>query len=198
MAKPDIKRVIEFHRLLNDFAAIERVIHVKRHGKHTLESDTEHSYNLAMMAWFLAEHFPHLDKNRVILLSLVHDIVEVHAGDTFAFADQELLDSKPAREAAAQKQLAAEWPDFPDMHAAIHEYELRQTPEACFVYALDKLMPMLAIYLNEGHTWHENGLTLERLNKEKQPKIACSPEVKQYWNELYDLLLKSPELLPKA
>jgi putative hydrolase of HD superfamily len=196
MAKPDVGRLIEFHRLLNEFAQIERVIHLKRHGKSELESDTEHSFNLAMTAWFIAEYFPELDKGKVIQLALVHDLVEVHAGDTFAFAEQAQLDSKAEREAAAQKQLTTEWPDFKGMHKAIAEYETRHTPEARFVYAMDKIMPVLTIYLNEGLTWHEKQISLERLHKEKMAKMTAFPEVLVYWEELYELLRNSPELFP--
>lgn len=197
MTKPSLKRIIELHELLDSFAAIERVIHIKRRGKFELESDTEHSYNLAMTAWFIADHFPEIDKDKVIKLGLVHDLVEIHAGDTFAFAEQEHLDSKAAREAAAQKLLAEDWKDFPDLHAAIQEYEERETPEARFVYALDKLMPMFTIYLNEGRTWHEHNLSLDRLHNEKKHKVQVSPEISPYVDELYELLLKSPHLLPK-
>ena len=198
MIKPDLQRLLDLHELLNKFAAIERIVHIKRANRQTLESDTEHSYNLAMTAWFIADYFPNLDKNKVIALALVHDLVEVHAGDTFAFADKELLDSKSDREEAARQQLIKEWEDFPDLHTQIEEYEARQSPEACFVYALDKIMPMLAIYLNEGHTWHQENLTLDRIHNEKSKKIRLSPEIAPYWEELYDLLINSPELIAKS
>jgi putative hydrolase of HD superfamily len=196
MAKPNIQRLIEFHMLLNEFAQIERIIHVKRRGKTELESDTEHSFNLAMTAWFLAEYFPGLDKGKVVQLALVHDLVEIHAGDTFVFAEQALLDSKAEREAAAQERLATEWPDFKGLHTAIAEYESRKTAEARFVYAMDKIMPVLAIYLNEGLTWHEKQISLERLHTEKMTKMAAFPEALEYWEELYELLRNSPELFP--
>lgn len=196
--KPSLQRLFEFHELMNEFAAIERIVHVKRHGKNIKESDAEHSYNLAMMAWFIVEHFPELDKDKVIRLALVHDLVEIYAGDTFAFAEQALLDSKVAREAAAQEELAKQWQDFPSLHEAITEYEERRSPEARFVYALDKVIPNIAIYLNEGHTWHAHKITVERLHQEKVAKVALSPEVKPYWDALHTLLLASPEYISSA
>ena len=198
MGKPTVQRLIEFHTLLNQFAQIERIIHVKRHGKHVLESDSEHSYNLALTAWFIAEYFPELDRDKVIRMALVHDLVEIHAGDTFVFADQEHLDSKSEREAAAQKQLASDWPDFPDLHQTIAEYEQLQTPEARFTYALDKLMPMFAVYLNNGYTWHDKNINLKQLDVEKRAKMSVSPETLPYWEELHQLLLKKPELFPNS
>lgn len=182
--------------MLNSFAEIERIVHIKCHNQNVLESDSEHSYNLAMTAWFVAEYFPDLDTGKVVQLAMVHDLVELHAGDTFVFADQEMLDSKPEREAAAQKRLAKDWPDFEGMHAAITEYESHETAEARFVYALDKIMPMFAVYLNNGFTWHEKQISLERLNTEKRTKMSAFPEVIPYWDELYELLSKMPELFP--
>jgi putative hydrolase of HD superfamily len=74
-------------------------------GKYIQENDTEHSYNLAMTAWYLAAYFPELDKNKLIRYALVHDLVEIHAGDTFAFGDAKHIASKSEREAAALNQL---------------------------------------------------------------------------------------------
>ena len=194
--RPDISRIIEFHNLLTAFAEIERVVHLKRRGDIVFESDTEHSYNLAMTTWFIAEYFPELDQGKVLKLALVHDLVEIHAGDTFIFADQAMLDSKKAREASAQRKLAKDWPDFPGLHASIKEYESLATPEACFVYAFDKLMPMIAVYLNEGITWHEKRMELSRLADEKTQKMAVAPEVLAYWHALHEILLAHPELFP--
>jgi putative hydrolase of HD superfamily len=194
--RPDIQRLLEFHTLLTSFAEIERVIHLKRRGKVELESDTEHSYNLAMMAWFLAPYFPELAVPKVIMRALVHDLVEVHAGDTFVFADQAHLDSKDEREAAAQKQLAADWPDFTTLHETIADYEAQGSPEARFVYALDKIIPMFTVYLNDGITWQERQMSLERLHAEKRQKISAFEGLLTYWDELYELLLQSPQLFP--
>src|SRR5487761_1693983 len=112
MKKPDIHRLIEFQSLLHQFQAIERVTHVP--GKFEPENDTEHSYNLALSAWFLAQYFPHLDRDKIIRYALVHDLVEIHAGDTYIYADQATIDTKKEREHAALLQLEKDWPDFPE------------------------------------------------------------------------------------
>lgn len=131
--QPDINRVIDFHRLLLQFQAIERVTHVPRGQDFRLENDTEHSYNLAMVGWFLSEYFPHLDRDTVIRYALVHDLVEIHAGDTYVYADQSALDSKAEREAAALEQLEKDWQDFGDLTKTIHAYESKSDDEARFV-----------------------------------------------------------------
>lgn len=91
--KPDIRRLLEFQKLLVQFQHISRVTHIP--GSWEAENDTEHSYNLAMTAWFLAPHFPQLDCDKLIRYALVHDLVEVHAGDTYIYADEATLASKP-------------------------------------------------------------------------------------------------------
>src|SRR5258706_13535537 len=120
MDKPDIKRLVELQQLMIKFHNINRMVyHTTLERK---ETDTEHSYSLAMAGWFLAQYFPDLDTNAVIRLAMVHDLVEIHAGDTFAYADKSAIDGKAEREAAATRKLATDWADFPEMHDAIAEY----------------------------------------------------------------------------
>ena len=193
MTKPDLARLIEFQKLLLQLQAIDRRLYVAgRKNRH--ENDTEHSYNLAMAAWFLAGHFPELNRDELIRTALVHDMVEVHAGDTFIFHNPKEMATKKAREAAALDKLAKEWADFPDMIRHLRRYEQRQTPEARFVYALDKVMPAVMNYLQGGQAWHENNVTLAELHELKDDKVALSPEVLPYYHELLDLLAANPQL----
>lgn len=198
MKKPDIHRLLELQRLLLAFSQIDRVLQRKHGEAYVYENDTEHSYNLAMTAWFLAPHFPLLDRDLLIRYGLVHDLVEIHAGDTDIYAPAHIIATKKARETAAADQLQADWADFPNMHDLIERYEERADAEARFVYALDKIMPIMQIYINEGHTWQVEGITAAKLNAVKADKVALSPEVKPYYDELYALLLASPERIPKG
>lgn len=186
--RPAISRLFDLHRLLVNFQDVDRVVHVPSSKGFRQENDTEHSYNLAMMAWFLADHFPHLDRDKVIRYALAHDLVEVHAGDTYVYGDQAMLDSKAEREAAALAQLETDWPDFPMLAETIHAYERKADEEAKFVYALDKIMPVLLIFIGEGRTWQEEGITLEMLHHIKRDKVTLSPEIDRYYQELYALL----------
>ena len=181
MTKPDIHRLLEFQKLLLKFSQIERVVS-RRQGDHYInENDSEHSYNLTMTAWFLAPHFPELDKDLVIKCALVHDLVEIHAGDTYAYGDQSHIESKVERETAALLKLEAEWPDLSEITDLMHSYELHESNEAKFVYALDKVMPIMQIYLNDGKTWHDEGLTIERLHAKKERQVVVSPEIEPYY-----------------
>ncbi len=160
------------------------------------ENDTEHSYNLTMTAWFLTPHFPELDKDLLIRYALVHDLVEVHAGDTYIYGSNEELSTKAEREKVAAEKLHKDWPDFSEMHELIEDYEARANPEARFIYALDKIMPIMQIYIHEGYTWQKEGITAEQLHANKYDKVKLSPEVSPYYDEPYELLLAAPDFIP--
>lgn len=196
MVRPDAHRLIELQKLLLAFSHVERRLKRKHHDNFVRENDTEHSYNLAMTAWFLAKYFPELNDALLVKIALVHDLVEIHAGDTYVYADQTLLDTKPAREKEALEKLKHDWEDFPEMISHIEDYELRSSPEAKFIYALDKLMPVMLIYINDGLTWKEEGITVKMLHDVKKAKVALSPEIQPYYDQLRDILLDSPHLIP--
>lgn len=126
------------------------------------ENSAEHSWHLAVMAGLLQEHAnePGLDVGRVIRMVLIHDIVEIDAGDTFAYDTAGHAD-KAEREERAAERLFGLLPD--DQRAEImdlwREFEDRTTPEAKFAAALDRLQPMMHNYLTEGHTWRQHGIT---------------------------------------
>lgn len=191
MAKPDIHRLLKLQSLLLEFSQIERWLHRKHNNAMIRENDTEHSYNLALTGWYLSAYFPELDRDRVIRYALVHDIVEVHAGDTYVYADAAVKATKKTREAAALTKLIAEWPDFSDLTDQITEYEARKSSEAKFVYALDKLMPVMLIYLHEGYTWQKQHITLEKLQAVKRQVVQSHPEVEKYYDDLEVLLMQN-------
>ena len=171
MPKPNAQRLIDLQRLMAQLAAVKR--HVRFSAPmDRFENDVEHTYTLAMAAWFLSSSFPELNRDTLIRLALAHDVLEVHAGDTFVYATDDSRATKQKREAAAVKQLEHEWPDFPELLAAIHEYERRETAEAKFVYALDKVMVITLNILNGGRTWHEYGVTFEQFIAEKGGQSA--------------------------
>lgn len=189
---PSLDRLLDFQRLLMKFHDVKRVVHFI---DGTQENDIEHSFALAMTGWFIAQYFPELHIDKVIRYSLVHDLVEVHAGDTYIYADAALLASKVNREAVALKQLAHDWSDFPELMDDIKAYETHDTPESAFVYALDKIMPIMQIYINDGYTWKQEKITLNQLHKNKKDKITLSAPIEYYYNQLYQLLERSPHLI---
>jgi len=193
--KADIHRLIELQRLLVSFSQVERMTHRLQAGEYIRENDTEHSYNLAMTAWYLATWFPELDKNTLIQYALVHDLVEVHAGDTYIYGSEEEIASKEKREADALVRIESDWNDFTDMTDTIRTYEERQDDESKFIYALDKIMPIMMIYIHDGYTWKKNGITVDMLYKAKLDKVSQSPEILPYFKQLHELLLSRPDLI---
>ncbi len=195
--KPDIHRLIELQKFLLTFGAIERVSCLPKPVSRR-ENDIEHSYFLAMAAWFLAPHFPKLDQHKMLLLALAHDLVEIHTGDTPAYGDQSHIDSKPEREKIARQQLAHDWLDFPEMSHAVQEYAEKVTEEAKFVYALDKLLPPMIHYLGGGKSWQDNGVTIERFIAEKEKKIPADSPIYPYYKEILAFFKTKPNLFKQS
>ena len=127
------------------------------------ENDAEHSWHLAVMAMLLREHaHPAVDLPRVIQMLLVHDLVEIDAGDTFCYDDD---DHKAQREhAAAQRIFALLPPDQADaLRGLWEEFEARRTPEAQYAAALDRLQPLLHNYYTQGAAWREHGVKADQV-----------------------------------
>ena len=125
------------------------------------ENSAEHSWHLAVMAMVLAEHAnAEVDVLRVLKMLLVHDIVEIDAGDTYCY-DASGNDDKAARETLAAQRIFGLLPgdQQAELHALWTEFEARVTPEARFAAALDRLMPILHNFHTEGRSWREHGIT---------------------------------------
>ncbi|NLV92132.1 MAG: HD domain-containing protein [Firmicutes bacterium] len=129
------------------------------------ENDAEHSWHLAMMAMVLGEYAPEgTDLSRVIRMVLVHDLVEIYAGDTFAFDDVGHRD-KELRERQAADQLFGLLPA--DQKGILRqlwdEYEAQETQEARFARTLDRLQPLIHNYYTDGGTWKKFGVKADRV-----------------------------------
>ena len=125
------------------------------------ENSAEHSWHLALLAMVLAEHANEpLDVGKVIRMVLIHDIVEIDAGDTYIYDAQ---DDKPEREQRAADRIFGLLPpdqaqEFRDLW---DEFEARQTAEARFASALDRFIPQLHNFHTQGRSWKEHGITSE-------------------------------------
>jgi len=127
------------------------------------ENSAEHSWHVAVMAAVLAEHADEpVDAGRVARMLLVHDVVEVDAGDTFVY-DPAGSESKAERERAAADRIFGLLP--PDQGGALRalweEFEAGSTPDARFAAALDRMMPVLHNLHTGGRAWRENGVTAD-------------------------------------
>ncbi len=136
-----------------------------------LENVAEHSWHLAMMVMTLAPHAdPEVDVVHAMKLLLVHDIVEIDAGDTFAY-DVKGHEDKAQREADAADRIFGLLPSGQDaeLRALWDEYEQRATPTARFAYACDRLQPMLLNISSGGESWREHGIQQSQVRAYNQP-----------------------------
>jgi putative hydrolase of HD superfamily len=164
----ELQKQMSFLIEIDKLKSIERkakLIHGSR-----LENDAEHSWHLAMMALILhREANTEVDLLKVIKMLLVHDIVEIDAGDTFAYDTQGLKD-KYDREVKAAKRIFGLLPEDQgsELMELWNEFEGKETNEAKFATALDRLQPLIHNYMNQGDTWQKYGITSNQvLNKNK-------------------------------
>lgn len=129
------------------------------------ENDSEHSWHLAVMAFLLSEHFEGGAVNvmKVMKMVLIHDLVEVYAGDTYCY-DEKGYEDKCEREKAAADKLFAMLPSDQEKEfmELWREFEDAESPEARFASVLDRLQPLLLNYNSEGKSWKEHGIRKEQ------------------------------------
>lgn len=180
---PTIERLADLQQLVANFSKITRVPELADTGR--LENDVDHSYALALICWYLAPKIaPELSLEKIFQYALSHDIVELHAGDTFIFADETHLTSKSEREDAALEQLYGDWPDFTEMIDSAKGYKDKIDEEARFVKAVDKILPLLVVELGEGSRfWSRHKITLE-MARENKVTILVSDHIAPYYERV--------------
>jgi putative hydrolase of HD superfamily len=184
----NISLVLKFVEFINLFQQVKRRILVKSEERY--ENDAEHSFQLAMLCWYYAStNNLNLDIDKVIKYALVHDLVEIYAGDTYVYEkDIAYLNSKADREHQALMKITGEFADFPELPMLIAEYELRDSEEAKYVYAFDKIIPILNIFNDQGRTWQRGDVNLDMLIEAKDLKIRVSKDLVSLWEDLVRLL----------
>ncbi|MGN0642925.1 MAG: HD domain-containing protein [Huintestinicola sp.] len=151
------------------------------------ENDAEHSFHLAMFAMLLAEHSnSDIDVLHVMKMVLIHDVVEIDAGDTYCY-DAKGYETKRDREEKAADRLFGILPDDQrdEMRALWEEFEAMETPEAKFAAALDRMQPMLLNYTKNGVSWQEHGVKLSQV-EERNKHIADGSE--ELWEYMLSVL----------
>lgn len=165
------------------------------------ENDAEHSWHLGVMAVLLVEHArsPQLDLMRVLKMVLIHDLVEIDAGDTFAYDDAAAVD-KADRERVAAERLFQLLPSdqASEFRSVWDEFEARQTPEAQYAAALDRFQPMLHNYRTRGKAWQEHGITADRVLARNQSMAEGSPALWQYAQQFVADAVAQGYLAPAA
>lgn len=191
MERSDVEGVINLQAFIFRFREVKRRVRVP--SSEEWENDVDHSFGLAMTAWFVASnHYPQLNQAKLFRYALVHDLVETYAGDTFAF-DEESKKDKHAREQDALDKMITEFSEFPELLHSIVDYEQRVDDESKFIYALDKLMPAFVSCLDNGRVWQDEKITYPEVLAIDIQKVSVSPEVVPLFEELHSLLKEHPE-----
>lgn len=157
------------------------------------ENDAEHSWHLAVMAILLSEYAAEkeIDVLRVVKMVLIHDLVEIDAGDTFCY-DEKAHEDKEQRERKAAERLFNILPSdqAQEIWNLWHEFEELKTPEARFAACLDRLQPLLLNYNTNGHTWQKPGVTSEKVLKRNRLLEENAPLLWEYAKEVIEDSIK--------
>lgn len=168
-----LKKQLNFSLEIDKEKTIVRQTHIL--GGSRKENDAEHAWHMAIMAYLLREYAnEEVDITKVILMCLIHDIVEIDAGDTYAY-DEEGLKSQKIREERAKNRIFSLLPEDQksEMIALFDEFEDCRTPEAGFAHAMDNLQPLILNNSNNGGDWKEHNVSADAVyNRQKMTRLG--------------------------
>ncbi|MCR4566889.1 MAG: HD domain-containing protein [Pseudobutyrivibrio sp.] len=182
-----LKKQMEFALEIDKEKNIFRQTHLSGHGRN--ENDAEHAWHMAIMAYLLREYSNEdIDISKVMLMCLIHDIVEIDAGDTYAY-DTEGLKTQKAREDAAKERIFSLLPEDQkaELIALFDEFEAYETPEAKFAHAMDNVQPLMLNNSNGGKDWKQHETTSAQVYG-RQSKTALGS--KKLFDEIVDVIIK--------
>ena len=180
-----LKKQLEFSLEIDKEKNIFRHTHLSGEGRN--ENDAEHAWHMAIMAYLLKEYSNEdIDIAKVMIMCLIHDIVEIDAGDTYAY-DDEGLKTQKIREEKAKERLYSILPDDQkaEMIAIFDEFEAYETPESKFAHTMDNLQPLVLNNSNGGMDWIIDGTDAEHVF-ERQKKNALGSE--KLWEATKEML----------
>ena len=154
------------------------------------ENSAEHSWHLALMAAVLAEHAGDvIDVSRVVQMVLVHDLVEIDAGDTFAYDVSANMDREARERLAADRIFGLLPPEQGQaLRALWEEFELQRTADARFAVALDRLQPLLNNHHSRGGSWRAHNITRAQVLRRMEPIRAALPSI---WPTVESIVLEN-------
>lgn len=179
-----LKKQLAFILEIDKAKNILRQTHLSGHGRR--ENDAEHSWHMAVMAVLLREYAnEEVDVQRVITMLLIHDLVEIDAGDTYAYDDRG-NESRPERERRAADRIYGLLPDDQgrELRALWEEFEAYETPDAKFAHMLDNFQPLLLNDSNDGGDWREHGVKKSQICKRNERTAEGSGRIWEYMSGL--------------
>ncbi|MBR3873087.1 MAG: HD domain-containing protein [Clostridia bacterium] len=181
-----IDKQLAFSLEIDKVKNVFRQTHLSGNGRS--ENDAEHSWHMAVMAYLFREYANEkVDIAKVMLMCLIHDVVEIDAGDTYAY-DSEALQTQTVREDAAKERIFSILPkeQATELIALFDEFEAYETAESKFAHAMDNLQPLILNHSNNGGDWRDHNVTVEQIYK-RQSKTKLGSE-KLF--EITDLIIK--------
>lgn len=181
-----LKQQLDFILEIDKEKNILRQTHLSGHGRR--ENDAEHAWHMAIMAYLLKEYSNEpVDITKVMIMCLIHDIVEIDAGDTYAY-DTEGLKTQKAREDAAKERIFSLLPNAQkeELTALFDEFEEAGTAESRFAHVMDNLQPLLLNNSNGGADWREHEVYASQVYGRQQKTRYGSKQL----YEITDQILK--------
>lgn len=181
-----LKQQLDFILEIDKEKNILRQTHLSGHGRR--ENDAEHAWHMAIMAYLLKEYSNEpVDITKVMIMCLIHDIVEIDAGDTYAY-DTEGLKTQKAREDAAKERIFSLLPNAQkeELTALFDEFEEARTAESRFAHVMDNLQPLLLNNSNGGADWREHEIYASQVYGRQQKTRYGSKQL----YEITDQILK--------
>lgn len=187
MESERLERQFDFFREIDKEKFIGRQTYLTGAGRK--ENDAEHAWHMAVMALLLSEYANEdIDVLRTVSMILIHDIVEIDAGDTYAY-DEEGKTTQRERERMAAERLFGLLPDDQGVRfrELWDEFEAAVTPEARFARAMDNIQPLMLNAATDGKAWREHGVRLEQV-LERQERTKYGSE--QLWEYAYETFIR--------
>ncbi|MBR3311512.1 MAG: HD domain-containing protein [Solobacterium sp.] len=163
-----LKKQLDFVLEIDKEKNIFRQTHLSSHGRR--ENDAEHAWHMSVMAYLLKEYAnEEVDIAKVMMMCLIHDIVEIDAGDTYAY-DEEGLKTQKERENAAKERIFSLLPEDQkaELTALFDEFEAAETPESRYAHAMDNMQPLILNHSNNGGDWKEHDVCAEQVYKRQR------------------------------
>lgn len=179
-----IRQQLEFALEIDKEKNIFRQTHLSGNGRQ--ENDAEHAWHMAIMAYLLKEYANEpVDVGKVMLMCLIHDIVEIDAGDTYAY-DEVNLKTQKAREDAAKERIFSILPadQKAELIALFDEFEAWETPESKFAHAMDNIQPLILNHSNGGGDWRAHGVTARQVYGRQNKTKLGSEQIFQITDEI--------------
>lgn len=191
-----LKKQLEFSLEIDREKQVFRQTHLSGRGRR--ENDAEHAWHMAVMAYILREYSNrNIDIARTMIMCLVHDIVEIDAGDTYAY-DDEGKKTQKEREEKAKDRIFSILPDdqADEMKAIFEEFEKNETAEAQFAHAMDNIQPILLNNSNGGEDWKEHKVRAAQVMKRQEKTKPGSEKIFSLAEKIIKMNVKKGSLEP--